>query len=293
MLMNKFFYFLIFIVVLLSCNNPKKSIISTKNGYELNFHILSEEKIIDRTSKIVNLKILASDSNGNCVFSSANNDLGGISSFYYDSSISQSPMNEILLNLYEGDSVSFQMSSKVFFESFFGVNTKLFTPLFHTSLQVHLKLLVYNNRQEQTIYLRNLQNLAIENEIQLLKKEIAFWDSNFLNISKINDIYAVKLDSDDSFSMVNDSLDSSIGLYYSLCDIKGREIYQTPNFEPEYYEANTDGQLLDGFKTLINTFNRGDSILAVIPSKFMFKERGSYVNKIPPYCPLKVNLRIH
>jgi hypothetical protein len=291
--MNKFFYFLIFIVVLLSCNNSKKSIITTKNGYELYFHILSEEKIIDRTTKIINLKILALDSSGNCVFSSANNDLGGISSFYYDSSISQSPMNEILLNLYEGDSVSFQMSSKVFFESFFGVNTKLFTPLFHTSLKVHLKLLVYNNSQEQTVYIRNLQNLAIENEIQLLKKERAFWDSNFLNISKINDIYAVKLDSDDSFSMVNDSLDSSIGLYYSLCDIIGREIYKTPNFEPEYYEANTDGQLLDGFKTLINTFNRGDSIFAIIPSKFMFKERGSYVNKIPPYCPLKVNLRIH
>jgi hypothetical protein len=254
---------------------------------------LSEEKIIDRTSKIVNLKILALDSSGNCVFSSSNNDLGGISSFYYDSSISQSPMNEILLNLYEGDSVSFQMSSKVFFESFFGVNTKLFTPLFYSSLQVHLKLLVYNNRQEQIEYIRNLQNLAIENEIHLLKKERAFWDSNFLNISKINDIYAVKLDSDDSFSMVNDSLDSSIGLYYSLCDIMGREIYQTPNFEPEYYEANTDGQLLDGFKILINTFNRGDSIFAIIPSKFMFKERGSYVNKIPPYCPLKVNLRIH
>ena len=291
--MNKFFYFLIFIVVLLSCNNFKKSIITTKNGYELHFHILSEEKIIDRTSKIVNLKILALDSSGNCVFSSSNNDLGGISSFYYDSSISQSPMNEILLNLYEGDSVSFQMSSKVFFESFFGVNTKLFTPLFYSSLQVHLKLLVYNNRQEQIEYIRNLQNLAIENEIHLLKKERAFWDSNFLNISKINDIYAVKLDSDDSFSMVNDSLDSSIGLYYSLCDIIGREIYKTPNFEPEYYEANTDGQLLDGFKTLINTFNRGDSIFAIIPSKFMFKERGSYVNKIPPYCPLKVNLRIH
>ena len=291
--MNKFFYFLIFIVVLLSCNNSKKSIITTKNGFELYFHILSEEKIIDRTSKIVNLKILALDSSGNSVFSSSNNDLGGISSFYYDSSISQSPMNEILLNLYEGDSVSFQMSSKVFFESFFGVNTKLFTPLFYSSLQVHLKLLVYNNRQEQIEYIRNLQNLAIENEIHLLKKERAFWDSNFLNISKINDIYAVKLDSDDSFSMVNDSLDSSIGLYYSLCDIMGREIYQTPNFEPEYYEANTDGQLLDGFKILINTFNRGDSIFAIIPSKFMFKERGSYVNKIPPYCPLKVNLRIH
>ena len=116
--MNKFFYFLIFIVVLLSCNNSKKSIIFTKNGYELYFHILSEEKIIDRTSKIVNLKILALDSIGNCVFSSSNNDLGGISSFYYDSSISQSPMNEILLNCMRGIVSLFKCLLKFFLKVF-------------------------------------------------------------------------------------------------------------------------------------------------------------------------------
>ena len=75
--------------------------------------------------------------------------------------------------------------------------------------------------------------------------------------------------------------------------LNGRYIYKTPNFQPEYYETKVDGQLLDGFKILVNNFQKGDSVLAIIPSKLMFGERGSFVNQIPPFCPLMINLRIH
>ena len=46
-------------------------------------------------------------------------DFSGVSSFYYDS-ISNSPFEQILKNLYVGDSISFEMSSSTFYGSLFG-----------------------------------------------------------------------------------------------------------------------------------------------------------------------------
>ena len=129
----------------------------------------------------------------------------------------------------------------------------------------------------------DLENIKIENK--LLKQ--AFDD---LPIDLKN---AMKLASKESFNTELDSLPDKIGLSYSISDLKGREIYQTYNNTPEYYESNTEGQLLDGFKILVNNFQKGDSIHAIIPSTLMFGEKGSFVSKIPAYCPLKIHLRLH
>ena len=126
-----------------------------------------------------------------------------------------------------------------------------------------------------------------------MTKEKEFWDNNFLNILKIKGIYAMKLASKESYNTDLDSLPDKIGLSYSISDLKGREIYQTSKKTPEYYESNIEGQLLDGFKILVNNFQKGDSIHAIIPSTLMFGEKGSFVSKIPAYCPLKIHLRLH
>ncbi|MEC7944681.1 MAG: hypothetical protein VX145_00820 [Bacteroidota bacterium] len=50
--------------------------------------------------------------------------------------------------------------------------------------------------------------------------------------------------------------------------------------------------MLEGFRILVNEFTKGDSIVAIMPSEMAFGMRGSFTNKIPPFCPLKVNLKI-
>ena len=201
-------------------------------------------------------------------------------------------MKEILYNLYVGDSVSFNMSSKIFYKSFFGEKFHLLDHNKERSLKIILKVLSYNNLDAQDFYLDSLQKLAINNEKKLLTKEKEFWDNNFLNILKIKGIYAMKLASKESYNTDLDSLPDKIGLSYSISDLKGREIYQTSNNTPEYYESNIEGQLLDGFKILVNNFQKGDSIHAIIPSTLMFGEKGSFVSKIPAYCPLKIPSKI-
>ena len=99
-------FFLIFLLTIYSCQNKKSSVITTENGYELIFHELSGSRVINKNGKIINVRILAEDKIGEIVFSSSNNGLSGVSSFYYDS-ISNSPFEQILKNLYVGDSISF------------------------------------------------------------------------------------------------------------------------------------------------------------------------------------------
>ena len=289
---NKGIFICVLIACSFSCKSPKSNI-TTSNGYELFFHEIAKSEKIIPEHKILNLKISAFDNNENLVFSSKYQGISNVSSFYYDSAISNSPMKEILYNLYVGDSVSFNMSSQIFYKSFFGEKFHLLDNSKEISLKIILKVLSYNNLDAQDFYLDSLQKLAINNEKKLLTKEKEFWDNNFLNILKIKGIYAMKLASKESFNTDLDSLPDKIGLSYSISDLKGREIYQTSNNKPEYYESNIEGQLLDGFKILVNNFQKGDSIHAIIPSTLMFGEKGSFVSKIPAYCPLKIHLRLH
>ena len=289
---NKGIFICVLIAYSFSCKSPKSNI-TTSNGYELFFHEIAQSEKITPEHKILNLKISAFGNNENLVFSSKYQGISNVSSFYYDSAISNSPMKEILYNLYVGDSVSFNMSSKIFYKSFFGEKFHLLDHNKERSLKIILKVLSYNNLDAQDFYLDSLQKLAINNEKKLLTKEKEFWDNNFLNILKIKGIYAMKLASKESYNTDLDSLPDKIGLSYSISDLKGREIYQTSKKTPEYYESNIEGQLLDGFKILVNNFQKGDSIHAIIPSTLMFGEKGSFVSKIPAYCPLKIHLRLH
>ena len=289
---NKGIFICALITCSFSCKSPKSNI-KTSNGYELFFHEIAQSEKIIPEHKILNLKISAFANNENLVFSSKYQGISNVSSFYYDSAISNSPMKEILYNLYVGDSVSFNMSSKIFYKSFFGEKFHLLDHNKERSLKIILKVLSYNNLDTQDFYLDSLQKLAINNEKKLLSKEKEFWDNNFLNIFKIKGIYAMKLASKESFNTDLDSLPDKIGLCYSISDLKGREIYRSFNNTPEYYESNIEGQLLDGFKILVNNFQKGDSIHAIIPSKLMFGQEGSFVSKIPAYCPLKIHLRLH
>ena len=285
-------FFLIFLLTIFSCQNKKSSVITTENGYELIFHELSGSRVINKNGKIINVRILAEDKIGEIVFSSSNNGLSGVSSFYYDS-ISNSPFEQILKNLYVGDSISFKISSTTFYRSLFGEKIKLNKYSNDEMLKVYLKVLSYNSPNDQLIFINMLKNNAIENEEYSLKKEKQKWSKNFLKIFKNDGIFAIKIASQESYSELVDTNENKVGLNYSISDLNGRDIYKTPNFQPEYYDTQVDGQLLDGFKILVNNFQKGDSVLAIIPSKLMFGERGSFVNQIPPFCPLMINLRIH
>jgi len=134
--------------------------------------------------------------------------------------------------------------------------------------------------------------LAINFEIKELNNLKNQWDEKYMNISKLDNLYAVKLASDKLLSSISDSSENYISINYSIESLDGRVLYNT-GAKPEYYDKSLNGQLLDGFKIIIDNYIKGDSIMSILPSNLVFGKRGSFVNQIPPYCPVKINLRIN
>lgn len=291
--MNKAILLNIIFLFLYSCKEKSNSFIKTDNGYLLNFHEISGDTNQVNKGCIINLNIIAKDDHQKIIFSSKENGLDGVSSFYYDSTILKSPMNDILLKTFTGDSLSFSMKSSVFYNSFFGENFLNRTIIDSSFLKVDLKVLGYFNFQEQIDYQNKLEISAQNKEDSILDFAKKSWDSKFLNIYKSHGLYAIRLSSNDSLNFYGDSVKNEIIIGYTMNEISGRLIYETIYLNPEIYDRTKEGQLLEGFEILVGNFQKGDSIVALIPSNLLFGRNGSFINQIPPFTPMKVNLKIN
>ena len=291
--MNKAILLNIIFLFFYSCKEKSNSFIKTDNGYLLNFHEISGDTNHVNKGCIVNLNIIAKDDNQNIIFSSKENGLDGVSSFFYDSTILKSAMNGILLKTFKGDSLSFSMKSSVFYKSLFGEKILNRIIVDTSLLKVDLKVLGYFNFKEQIDYQKKLETSAQGKEDSTLDFAKKSWDSKFLNIYKSRGLYAIKLSSNDSLNFYGDSMKNEIIIGYTMKEISGRVIYETGYLKPEIYDRSKEGQLLEGFEILVGNFQKGDSIVALIPSNLLFGRNGSFINQIPPFTPMKVNLKIN
>ena len=291
--MNKAILLNIIFLFFYSCKEKSNSFIKTDNGYLLNFHEISGDTNHVNKGCIVNLNIIAKDENQNIIFSSKENGLDGVSSFFYDSTILKSAMNGILLKTFKGDSLSFSMKSSVFYKSLFGEKILNRIIVDTSFLKVDLKVLGYFSFKEQIDYQKKLEISAQGKEDSTLNFAKKSWDSKFLNIYKSRGLYAIKLSSNDSLNFYGDSIKNEIIIGYTMKEISGRLIYETSYLKPEIYDRSKEGQLLEGFEILVGNFQKGDSIVALIPSNLLFGRNGSFINQIPPFTPMKVNLKIN
>lgn len=291
--MNKAILLNIIFLFFYSCKEKSNSFIKTDNGYLLNFHEISGDTNHVNKGCIVNLNIIAKDENQNIIFSSKENGLDGVSSFVYDSTILKSAMNGILLKTFKGDSLSFSIKSSVFYKSLFGEKILNRIIVDTSFLKVELKVLGYFNFKEQIDYQKKLEISAQGKEDSTLNFAKKSWDSKFLNIYKSRGLYAIKLSSNDSLNFYGDSMKNEIIIGYTMKEISGRLIYETSYLKPEIYDRSKEGQLLEGFEILVGNFQKGDSIVALIPSNLLFGRNGSFINQIPPFTPMKVNLKIN
>tara|TARA_Y100000385_G_scaffold159746_1_gene165759 strand:- start:380 stop:1255 length:876 start_codon:yes stop_codon:yes gene_type:complete len=291
--LNKAILLNIIFLFIYSCKEKSNSFIKTDNGYLLNFHEISGDTNHVSKGCIVNLNIIAKDENQNIIFSSKENSLDGVSSFFYDSTILKSAMNGILLKTFKGDSLSFSMKSSVFYKSLYGEKILNRIIIDTSFLKVDLKVLGYFNIKEQINYQKKLEISAQGKEDSTLNFAKMSWDSKFLNIYKSRGLYAIKLSSNDSLNFYGDSMKNEIIIGYTMKEISGRLIYETNYLKPEIYDRSKEGQLLEGFEILVGNFQKGDSIVALIPSNLLFGRNGSFINQIPPFTPMKVNLKIN
>jgi hypothetical protein len=275
-----------------SCKvNKKDNLIFINDNFAVEFFQIADCNKLD-TKTFLNLNIVAKSKSQKIIFSSELQGLESISTFYYDSLLN-SKLSVLFENLCVGDSVFFKLKLIDFYSSFFKEDFKLQAKPELDSLLVNMKVISSNDIIAQNQLETQLIKRAKEREefsIQKIKNE---WENKFLNLFYFNNLIAVKVGQYSADRVENlDSLNQFIALSYTITDLKDRLIYQTSSNSLEYYDKSLNDQLLEGFRILVNEFSIGDSLVAIIPSKMAFGERGSFTNKIPPFSPLKVNLKI-
>ena len=275
-----------------SCKvNKKDNLIFINDNFAVEFFQIADCNKLDAKT-FLNLNIVAKSKSQKIIFSSELQGLESISTFYYDSLLN-SKLSVLFENLCVGDSVFFKLKLIDFYSSFFKEDFKLQAKPELDSLLVNMKVISSNDIIAQNQLETQLIKRAKEREefsIQKIKNE---WENKFLNLFYFNNLIAVKVGQYSADRVENlDSLNQFIALSYTITDLKDRLIYQTSSNSLEYYDKSLNDQLLEGFRILVNEFSIGDSLVAIIPSKMAFGERGSFTNKIPPFSPLKVNLKI-
>lgn len=275
-----------------SCKgNYKDNLIFINENFPVEFFQIADCNSLD-TNTFLNLNIVAKSKSQKIIFSSEFQGLESISTFYYDS-LMNSNLSMLFENLCVGDSVFFKLKLVDFYSGFFKKDSSLQAKPELDSLLVNMKVISSNDMITQNQLENQLIKKAKEREEFSIQKLIDEWENKFLNLFYYDNLVAVKVGQYSADRVENlDSLNQFIALSYSITDLNDRLIYQTSINSLEYYDKSLNDQLLEGFRILVNEFSVGDSLVAIMPSKMAFGKRGSFTNKIPPYTPLKVNLKI-
>ncbi|MEC8617529.1 MAG: hypothetical protein VXY28_07465 [Bacteroidota bacterium] len=275
-----------------SCkDNYKDNLIFINENFPVEFFQIADCNSLD-TNTFLNLNIVAKSKSQKIIFSSEFQGLESISTFYYDS-LMNSNLSMLFENLCVGDSVFFKLKLVDFYSGFFKKDSSLQAKPELDSLLVNMKVISSNDMITQNQLENQLIKRAKEREEFSIQKLIDEWENKFLNLFYYDNLVAVKVGQYSADRVENlDSLNQFIALSYSITDLNDRLIYQTSTNSLEYYDKSLNDQLLEGFRILVNEFSVGDSLVAIMPSKMAFGKRGSFTNKIPPYTPLKVNLKI-
>ena len=278
--------------LILSCKgNYKDNLIFINDNFPVEFFQIADCDYLD-TNTFLNLNIVAKSKTQKIIFSSEFQGLESTSTFYYDSLLN-SNLSTLFENLCVGDSVSFKLKIDDFYRGFFQEDTTIQANADLDSLHISLKVISSNDVVSQNQLEDQLIKRAKDREENSIQKTKNEWENKFLNLFYFDNLFAVKVAqySDEQIEK-SDSLNQFIALSYTISDLNDRLIYQTSPNSLEYYDKSLNSQLLEGFRVLVNEFNVGDSIVAIMPSKMAFGKRGSFTNQIPPFSPLKVNLKI-
>lgn len=278
--------------LILSCkDNYKDNLIFINENFPVEFFQIADCDYLD-TNTFLNLNIVAKSKTQKIIFSSEYQGLESTSTFYHDSLLN-SNLSTLFENLCIGDSVSFKLKIEDFYRGFFQEDTTLQEKADLDSLDINLKVISSNDVISQHQLEDQLIKRAKDREENSIQKTKNEWENKFLNLFYFDNLFAVKVAQySDELIEKSDSLNQFIALSYAITDLNDRLIYETAPNSLEYYDKSLNSQLLEGFRVLVNEFNVGDSIVAIVPSKMAFGKRGSFTNQIPPFSPLKVNLKI-
>ena len=78
----------------------------------------------------------------------------------------------------------------------------------------------------------------------------------------------------------------TVKVFYSIHLYNGDSVFSNFLEKPHEFDMESENQMLDGFKYVIQQLNSGDHVMALIPSYLCFGSKWGLEGRVPPYSPL-------
>lgn len=195
--------------------------------------------------------------------------------------------NKHLLQMVEGDSVSFYVPVSVFFRQYFNTAPPAFCAK-DSMIKAGVKLVEIMTQAEHAQVLREAEGEQEDKELQELKQIDDYLSKNQLQ-QKVSDDGIYYLDKTTKSGEAV-AAGKTVVLSYRGRFLDGREV-DAPS-RPLEFVYGTPDQLIKGLNIVIGSMKKGESAKIIVPSRLAFGEQGSANGSIPPYTPLLYDIKI-
>lgn len=219
----------------------------------------------------------------------SSNDMGTVILPFNHSSFRGS-FEEGLLNMNEGDSVSFIVSGDSLFEKFFHSPLPYFLKP-GEAVKMDVKLTAIMNQSEYAALEQKYQQMIEDRDIEEQRKLRIFLDTSNVNYNLLNTgiYYLPERTGNGDFPEAG----NLVKLNYTGRFLNGRLFESTyQNGQPFEFTFGEQGQVLKGLESAISLLNQGAKAKFIIPSQLAFGEKGSSNGTVPPYSTVVYEIEL-
>lgn len=287
---NSIVYLFVFLFFIVGCgNNSNKSFYYTKNGLKYEYHDIVTDGVKPQIGDFLNMYMTWSSLSDSVYYSSLNNQLFGIESFRLNNSSIDGGIHEGFLSIMEGDSVTFYVDPIDFYRYYLNDNPPYLISQ-NENIKISLRLLSVKDSVGQHQFKREQYLKLKSNEEFLIDELLHNWEFKYDSIFKLGDIYLVRLNK--NFSKVERNQKETVRVFYSISLINGDVVFSNFSKEAFEFDMQSEYQMLDGFKYVVQQLNKGDHVMALVPSYLCFGAKWGMEQSIAPYSPLVFEIKM-
>ena len=273
----------VFFFFIVGCNSSENPLFyTTKNGLKYEYHEIITDGKKPQIGDFLNMYMELKSLNDSIYYSSLNNRQFGIESFRLKASNIKGGVHEGFLSIMEGDSVTFYINPVDFFKYYSNSNPPIYINK-NEEIKITIRLINIKDSIAQIEFKKEqLLKLAMKEEY-IIEEVLEKWNHNYDTILKYGDVFIAKLN---SMNQNQIDINGSVKVHYAIKLHNKDSIYSNFLAEPHEFDMEVEGQMLPGFKYIIQQLKYGDHVMALVPSYLCFGNKGSVDGKVPPYSPL-------
>ncbi len=273
----------VLLLVLFGCEVPKTpSFYTTENGLKYKYHDIVTNEREPQVGDYLNMYMEWKTLDDSVFYSSIDDQQFGIESFRLKQSKIKGGIHEGFFSIMEGDSVSFYVKPNDFYKYYKSSKAPVFLKK-HKQIKIIIRLISIKDSVGQIEFKKEqLLKLKLKEEF-IIDGVVKEWRNNFDTVLEYGDVYIVPLNSVNDISVINEG---RIEVDYSMSLHDGTVLYSTFLNEANEFDMEAEGQMLDGFKYILQQISVKEHVLALVPSYLGFGSNGSSDGKVYPYSPL-------